>query len=99
MEKPTQPLSREAMDAVLSDLDRHKAERRKRWRVIMLGLPALLIGLLGLVFALLAAIIGFVKLVPEALGEVCKRLALWMVGADAAADIDAPTPKRKPPAP
>ena len=82
--KVTSQIDHDTVNAIIAEMQREREARSRRWRVLFLGMPALVIGLVGVVFAILAGAIGLVKLVPDALATACQRIALWMVGADPA---------------
>jgi hypothetical protein len=71
------------LQALLEQIEQERAQaetRRKRWRVAIFALPALAVGLLGILLAVVCLPVKLVALLLESATQGLQALAQWMLG-------------------
>jgi hypothetical protein len=87
------------LQALLEQIEQERAlaeTRRKRWRVAIFALPALAVGLLGIILALVCLPFKLIALLLESATQGLQALAQWMLGVSPAKAVEVPPEGQNP---
>jgi len=70
----------EDLQKILINIERDRQARKRIWRILLLGLPALACIIVGIVLTVGAGAIGLVKIVLDHAAKATYHAAEWMLG-------------------